>query len=300
VVDDNIVWVSGSKGTVGRSIDGGKTWSWITVPGYEARDFRDIEAFDQNTAVIIAVAEPAHVLRTTNGGSNWTLVYENKSKGMFLDAMDFSDDLHGIVIGDAVNRKFFIAHTADGGISWKEDERHSAADSTDGCFASSGTNVRLVDDRNFFFVSGGKSSHLVSNLGSFEMPFDTSKSSTGANSLAIRRSGSNKADLWIAVGGDFTADSLRDRNCFISKDAGKSWTSPRISPGGYRSCVEFVSNKTLITCGLNGVDLSEDEGNSWRKISSDSFHACRKAKKGNTIFLSGNNGRIGKLKLRDK
>ncbi len=300
VVNDNTVWVSGSKGTVGKSIDGGKTWSWMTVPGYETRDFRDIEAFDQHTAVIIAIAEPAHILRTTDGGQNWNLVYENNLNGMFLDAMDFVDDVHGTVIGDAVNGKFFIAHTTDGGKSWKEDDgKYAASDSTEGCFASSGTNVRLVAAGKYFFVSGGKTSRLVSDHGSYEMPFDKSKSSTGANSLAIRRSriNNNKADLWIAVGGDFTTDSLRDKNCFLSKDAGKSWTPARIPPGGYRSCVEFVSDKTLVTCGLNGVDLSVDEGVSWRKISSDSFHTCRKAKKSDAVFFSGNNGKIGKLKV---
>lgn len=295
VVNDKIVWVSGSKGTVGKSTDSGKTWWWTTVPGYENRDFRDIEAFDQNTAVIIAIAEPAQILRTTDGGRTWVLVYENKSKGMFLDAMDFFDDHHGTVVGDAVNGGFFIAHTFDGGKSWKTyEEKYAAADSTEGCFASSGTNVRLAGERNYFFVSGGKKSRLVSNDGSYEIPFDHSKSSTGANSLAIRRS-KGRTDLWIAVGGDFTIDTLRDRNCFISKDAGKSWTSPRISPSGYRSCVEFISGTALITCGLNGVDLSEDEGNTWKKISSHSFHACQKAKKGDAVFFSGSNGRIGKL-----
>jgi photosystem II stability/assembly factor-like uncharacterized protein len=298
VVTDKIVWVSGGKGTVGKSTDGGKTWSWITVPGYENRDFRDIEAFDQYTAVIIAIAEPAQILRTTDGGKTWILVYENKSKGMFLDAMDFSDDHHGIVVGDAVSGKFFIAHTSNGGKSWNEyEESYAAADSLEGCFASSGTNVRLTGERSYFFVSGGKKSRLVSNDGSYEIPFDNSKSSTGANSLAIRRS-KGKTDLWVAVGGDFTADSLRDRNCFISKDAGKSWRKPHISPTGYRSCVEFLTATTLITCGLNGVDISEDEGNTWKKISSDSFHACRKAKKGDAVFFSGNNGRIGRLKAK--
>jgi photosystem II stability/assembly factor-like uncharacterized protein len=298
VVNDNIVWVGGTKGTIGKSIDGGKTWSWMTVPGYETRDFRDIEAFDQNTAVIIAISAPAHILRTIDGGKHWTLVYENKLDGMFLDAMDFVDDVHGTVIGDAVNKKFFIAHTADGGKSWKQDDnKYAASDSTEGCFASSGTNVRLVDAGKYFFVSGGKTSRLVSDHGSYEMPFDKSKSSTGANSLAIRRSRiNNKPDLWVVVGGDFTADSLRDRNCFISKDEGKSWIKPSTSPGGYRSCVEFISDKMLVTCGLNGVDLSDDEGITWQKISSDSFHACRKAKNGNAVFFSGNNGKIGKLK----
>ena len=45
VVDNNIIWCSGSNGSVARSIDGGKTFIWQTVDGYEKRDFRDIEAF---------------------------------------------------------------------------------------------------------------------------------------------------------------------------------------------------------------------------------------------------------------
>src|SRR5687768_16967688 len=68
VVTDKIVWVSGSAGTVGRSVDGGVNWQWLTVKGYEKRDFRDIEAFDDKTAIIMAIAEPAQILRTTDGG----------------------------------------------------------------------------------------------------------------------------------------------------------------------------------------------------------------------------------------
>src|SRR5881275_2938915 len=62
VVNDNVIWASGSSGKVARSIDGGKNFEWITVKGYEQRDFRDIEAFDANTALIMAVAEPAVML----------------------------------------------------------------------------------------------------------------------------------------------------------------------------------------------------------------------------------------------
>src|SRR5579871_2783557 len=89
VVSNKIIWVSGSKGTVGRSIDAGKTWEWITVKNYETRDFRDIEAFDKNTAVIMGIAEPAVILKTTDGGKNWKTVFTDSTKGMFLDAMEF-------------------------------------------------------------------------------------------------------------------------------------------------------------------------------------------------------------------
>jgi len=64
VVDDNVIWASGSNGTVARSVDGGKTFQWLTVTGYERRDFRDIEAFDANTAIIMGISEPAIILKT--------------------------------------------------------------------------------------------------------------------------------------------------------------------------------------------------------------------------------------------
>ena len=55
VVNDNVVWVSGSNGMVGRSNSGGKNWSWFTVKGFEKTEFRDIEAFDASTAIIMGV-----------------------------------------------------------------------------------------------------------------------------------------------------------------------------------------------------------------------------------------------------
>src|SRR5437867_4487605 len=97
VVDDNIVWASGSNGTVARSTDGGKTFEWLTMQGYEQRDFRDVEAFDSNTALIIAVAEPAIILKTKDGGKTWKKVFEDTTKGMFLDAMDFDGTGTGAV-----------------------------------------------------------------------------------------------------------------------------------------------------------------------------------------------------------
>src|SRR5215217_7962950 len=64
VVNDNVAWVSGSNGTVGKTTDGGKNWKWLAVKGFNNRDFRDIEAFDATTAVIIAVDTPAYILKT--------------------------------------------------------------------------------------------------------------------------------------------------------------------------------------------------------------------------------------------
>jgi hypothetical protein len=300
VVNDKVIWASGSNGTVARSIDSGKTWKWITVPGYEKRDFRDIEAFDAVTAIIMGIAEPAVILKTVDGGEHWKLVYENKTKGMFLDAMEFWNEESGIVVGDPINGKFFISRTYDKGKSWHDIsfDKLPVADSGEGCFASSGTNVRALSLGEACFISGGLSSKFYWKGKSTVLPILQGKESYGANSIAIRdHENRKKSNYFIVVGGDFTHDTSTEKNCVLSKDGGLTWIAPTTPPHGYRSCVEFITKTKLITCGTSGVDISIDGGMNWQLISKEGFHVSRKAKEGKAVFLAGGNGRIAKLAL---
>ena len=292
VVDNKIIWVSGSNGTVGKSEDGGKSWKWITVKGFEKTDFRDIEAFNKNTAVIMGIAEPAYILRTTDGGISWIKVFEDTTKGMFLDAMEFWNEQSGIVIGDPINNRFFIGRTFDGGKTWRSipEQFKPLADSGEACFASSGTNIRKLNKAEVVFISGGLKTHLFLRDKKIEIPLIHGTQSTGANSIAVKN-----AKTMIIVGGDFTKAESSEGNCAITTDGGKTFYKPESSPTGYRSCVEFLNKNKWITCGLNGVDISADDGMNWRNISTESFHVCRKAKKGNAVFFAGKDGKIGKL-----
>ncbi len=303
VVDNQIVWVSGSNGTVARSTDGGKTWQWMTVAGYEKRDFRDIEAFDAQTAIIIGIAEPAVILKTTDGGEHWKLVYENTAPGMFLDAMEFRNETHGIVIGDPIHGRFFMAQTTDAGNSWQElpAPKQAVADSGEACFASSGTNIKLLTSGESCFVSGGLSSHLFWNATPGPLPIVQGKETTGAHAVAIQNPHQRKERTYlVVVGGNFNADSVSIQNCFLSKDGGHTWIAPATPPRGFKSCVEFIRPTQLIACGTSGVDVSADTGMHWKYISTESFHVCRKAKKGSAVYLAGSNGKIGKLTWTDK
>ncbi len=292
VVNDRVVWVSGSNGMIGRSLDSGNTWKWIQVKGFEKTDFRDIEAFDETQAVIMGISEPAYILRTIDGGENWKVVYENKTKGIFLDAMEFWNIQSGIVLGDPIDGKFFIARTFDGGDSWRTipEKNYPVADRGEACFASSGTNIRKIGNDVACFVTGGLRSRLFIKDKKIDLPIVQGKETTGANSIAIK----NKK-TFIVVGGDFNKPTSSDKNCFITKDAGKSWNAPATSPNGYRSCVEYLEKNKWITCGLTGVDISNDNGHTWNSISKESFHVCRKAKKDKSFFLAGGKGNIGKM-----
>ena len=292
VVSDKVVWISGSEGTVGRSTDGGVTWKIIKVKGFEKADFRDIEAFDNKTAVIMAIAEPAYILRTTDGGDTWQTVYENKTNGMFLDAMEFWNEQSGIVIGDPVDNKVFIARTFDGGKKWQElpPQNYPVADSGEAFFASSGTNVRKLSKQEALFISGGTRSRLFIRDTKTDLPIVQGKTSTGANSIAVKNN-----HTFIIVGGDFNAKEDTTKNCCITTDGGKTFTTPTTPPHGYRSCVEYIRQNTWISCGLTGVDISNDEGSNCTWMSKESFHVCRKAKKGKAVFFAGGGGRVGKL-----
>jgi hypothetical protein len=299
VVNDNVIWVSGSHGTVGKSLNSGKNWNWMTVKGFEEKEFRDIEAFDANTAIIMAVDSPAYILKTTDGGATWKIVYENKTKGMFLDAMDFSDILNGVVVGDPIDRKVFLAYTSDNGSTWKEipEEKRPKADSAEAFFAASGSNLRVFRDGSYFIASGGAKSRLITKLDAKRLPVIQGKETTGANSLDIYDNGDPRkaGKRMIVVGGDFNAPGSTVKNCFFTINSGKTWKAPNTPPHGYRSCVEFLSPKDIITCGINGVDYSNDGGRNWKWISREGFHVCRIARNGSAFFLAGEKGKIAKI-----
>lgn len=298
VVNDNVVWVSGSNGMTGRSVDGGKTWTWKQVKGFEKNDFRDIEAFDAVSAVIMSIASPAYILKTNDGGDSWKIVFEDKRKEMFLDAMEFWNEQSGIVIGDPIEGKIFIARTFDGGDTWQAlpSANYPLAESGEAFFAASGTNVRPLSLQEAVFVTGGKRSRLFIRDQRINLPVVQGKESTGANSIAVFNTKARKpAKQLVVVGGDFTADTSTLQNCALSTDGGKTWTIPQTPPHGYRSCVEYLSRRRLVTCGTSGVDISADGGRNWKLISKLSFHVCRKAKEGNAVFLAGKSGSIARL-----
>jgi len=293
VPDDRTAWASGSGGAVARTTDGGRTWRWIKVPGYERRDFRDIEAFDSATAIIMAVDGPGVILKTTDGGISWRKVFEDSTAGIFLDAMAFKGQT-GVVIGDPINGELYLRYTTDGGDNWvtrKPGGNPVKPVKGEALFASSGTNIAFgMDVRDIFFVTGGtRSGFYVENRSSFKLPLVQGQESTGANSLAI--SGMNM----IVVGGDFAHDTDSTGNCAVSADYGGSWHTPQQPPHGYRSCVIYTDARNLVSCGTSGIDISADGGNTWQLVSREGFHVCQKAKKGTAVYLAGSGGRISRL-----
>jgi hypothetical protein len=291
VVNDSTFWVSGNKGTVGFSSNYGNSFTWVTVSGYEKVDFRDIHAFTESNAIIVGIDSPAFILKTIDKGKTWNKVYENNTSGIFLDAVDFFDEKNGVVMGDPLNGKMFFATTNNAGNTWQEktNEFNIIVTKGEAAFASSGTNIKMINDKDFIAVTGGMKSSLVKNKITYPIPIMFGKESTGANAVAVF------GDKIMVVGGDFNAKDSSVDNCAIWN--GKRWKTPKYNPKGYRSCVEHITGKKWVVCGLNGIDVTADNGKTFKKISEIGFHSCKKSKSGKFIYFSGGQGKIGLLEL---
>ncbi|HMP88270.1 MAG TPA: YCF48-related protein, partial [Lacibacter sp.] len=249
------IWVCGSKGTVGRSVNGGKVFEWMTVAGHEHRDFRDIEAFDAQTAIIMAVDTPALLLKTTDGGRNWKTVLQDRRPGMFLDALYFWNSMSGIVVGDPIEGRIYIARTFDGGNTWRglPPAYYPTAEPGEAFFAASGTNITGLNRQEAVFVTGGAHSRLFIRDQKIDLPVIQGGTLTGANSIAVY-----DEKRIVIVAGDYQRDTARAGNCVLTSDKGKTFIRPATPPFGYRSCVIYVTKERLVACGTTGVDVSTD------------------------------------------
>ena len=164
------------------------------------------------------------------------------------------------------------------------------------CFAASGSNIAAASAMEAVFVSGGTISRIFRKDTTTRLPLLQGKESTGANSIASYRiNPRKKASNFIVVGGDFSNYKIDSATCAISRDGGKSWHLPKRPPYGYKSCVMWASQNRLVACGTSGVDVSEDGGMNWKRISDKGFHVCVKSKKGKTYYLAGPKGNISRL-----
>lgn len=298
VVDDSVAWVSGSQGTVGRTVSGGMQWQFHAVPGMEKADLRTLYAFDSLHALVGNAGSPAVLLRTVDGGKTWKEVYRNSHPDAFLDGVDFWDEKRGLVYGDPINRRLLLLKTTDAGQTWLDvpEAKRPLLDSGEASFAASGTNIRVWGKSKVLIATGGRVSRLwfSENEGqswkNLPAPILQGKASQGIFAVAIHDK------TWMMVGGDYLADTLRKQHIYYSANEGRNWTFPKEPTLGYRESVEFIKENIWLSTGPSGTEQTLNGGDTWQPISKiRGFHVLRKARKGKSIFLAGGKGLLGRM-----
>ena len=303
VVNHNIAWVSGSNGTFCRTIDGGKTWQTDIIPGATPLDFRDVQAFDANTAIVISAGRPAKIYKTIDGGETWVEKYSNDSEGIFFNSMAFWDSENGIAVGDPIDGYFTIITTDDGGESWNQvpPENIPPAIAGEANFAASGTCIAVQGKDNVWFGTGGSVARVFYSTDRgqswkvTDTPVISGNASMGIFSLAFYDEKNG-----IAVGGDYRNPADRGKNAAITTDGGSTWEliTDGVQPDGYRSCVAYLpgtSGKSLLAVGTTGSDVSFDSGNSWAPVDTVGYNTISFAANRAIGWAVGSDGRIARV-----
>ena len=303
-VDERVAWASGREGTVLRTVDGGGHWQVMKVPGATELDFRDIEGFDAQRAIVLSIGpgEASRVYRTTDGGRTWVLAMQNRDPDGFLDCMAFEGE-HGVILGDPVDGRFQLHETRDGGAHWRLRDDGPQAAEGEAAFAASGTCIALADGAIAVATGGSQARVHYRSGGTGEesqrwqvtATADTApRPSVGYFSIAATPAG------FITVGGDYEQPEVDGLLATMvpGREPGAAAaileSGSRPGPAGYRSGIAcHVGLRACVATGPSGTDWWD--GKQWTAVSALGFDAIDLA--GSTGWLSGDAGRIARVEI---
>ncbi|HTS89313.1 MAG TPA: hypothetical protein VMG41_12550 [Gemmatimonadales bacterium] len=300
VVNDKVVWVSGTGGTYAVTLDGGATWRTATVPEADSLEFRDVAAFDNDNAYLLSAGNGTNsrIYRTVDAGVDWAIQFVNRDSAAFYDCFAFWDKDNGLAWSDAVNGRFPYVTTTDGGEVWRRHELDGAT-ANEGAFAASGTCVTTQGNAAAFVATGGgekarvlRSADRGLTWQSATTPITQGSRTTGLTSVAFR----NPRD-GIAAGGDIAGKDSATAEVIRTSDGGVTWTlAARPTFPGPVFAVVYVpgTDATVVAVGPGGASWSADEGRTWRVLDSLSYWSAGFAGKSGG-WLVGPGGRITKV-----
>jgi hypothetical protein len=281
VVDSNVIWGSlfdssiNDGNMVFLTVDGGQNFDVFTLPISDSISLIfDIFAIDENTAFTASLtpnsdtqAEGIH--RTTDGGQNWDLIFNNEDNDFSARKVHFYNFLDGFIYGytGAFNAAFF--YTSDGGDTWEK----SISEFTINAFYTEGGNdggtvlgdtawCASVNSRIFRSVDKGITwtPHLIGN------------SSRVFNDIAFKNNNQGLAISSINSSGNNVSNLL-----FKTEDGGITWSwvpsafinlASNVDANNI-SYIPGTEGGYLITSGITPVNkkflFTLDNGNTWQE-----------------------------------
>ena len=296
-VDANVAWASGRGGTVLRTVDGGLHWQAVPVPGAQALDFRDVEGFDADTALVLSIGpgDASRIYRTGDGGKTWTLALQNTDPRAFFDCMAF-DGQRGWMLGDPVDGEFQVYASSDGGASWSlQAAAMPQAVKDEAAFAASGTCIAITPWGQRMVVTGGGAARVLTNdaQAASWVAHDTSMPAR-VPAAGIFSATAVGADM-LLVGGDFEHESTGSAALVQRAGQGVLQVSRLADPRGYRSGAACVGDlqPRCVAVGPSGTDLLVN--GRWKALSETGYDAVDMV--GHVGWASGDKGRIARIEL---
>ncbi|MCX6161232.1 MAG: T9SS type A sorting domain-containing protein, partial [Ignavibacteriae bacterium] len=205
----------------------------------------DFASYDANLGV--AVGQGGTVIRTTNGGVNWTPVYS--SINIWLNDVKFDPNAAGTVW--AAGMGGVILKSIDGGINWSVARAYDTPDHTI-------RGIGIPDNYHNYVA-------FIGYAGTF---FET----TNAGNSFVQRTDIPFTMHSIAFSPDFSVNgkgiiSGTDGKAWNTTNFGTNWVARNTNRYDYLNDVVYLDAVTAVICGNNGTILkSNNSGTNWTVI----------------------------------
>ncbi len=311
------MWVTGSNNGVFVSQDMGKTWENKSIKSPVITDFRDIELFDKNTAIVMGVGsgEQSMLYKTIDGGDSWHLLYKNQDAEGFFDSIAFWDKQTGLLLGDPVDGYYVVKKTQDGGKTWRRIEQKKLPKilEKEAAFAASGNTLIVGDNGKAWLTTGGFSASVYTSEDFGEswqrhsVPLFQQTQTAGGYGLGL-----NHLQQPFVLGGDYQQRPAKYPN--IATFVNEQWLSVDAGERGLRTAMA-CQHSVCIATGKTNSDISFDAGQTWqllpfekfnKEVSNDPKVEAQKNDQGfytlaadDGVFIgAGINGKVGVLSLK--
>lgn len=304
-VNEQVAWVSGHKGTVLRTVNGGSTWELRVVPGAEAMEFRDVHALSAKVAWVLAAGpgEKSRIYHTRDGGGTWELQFTNSDSTAFFDCFTFFDKKRGVAFSDAANGRTTILRTENGGTTWTllPTSAVPAPLPGEGAFAASGGCLVSHGSRNAWVATGSPEARLLHSR-------DAGKSWHPLATPFVKGDGAGMtATSWLnakrGIGVGARIAQMRTDTAAavvgVTDDGGVTWTMrPRPAVRGSIFGVAWVpapDRNTAAAATLGGLLMTRDAGMTWSAATPHAYWSVGAA--GRTAWGVGPGGRITRVRF---
>ncbi|WP_173919142.1 WD40/YVTN/BNR-like repeat-containing protein [Pseudidiomarina piscicola] len=250
-----VVWISGSKATIARSIDSGKTWSY-SQPSNTALEFRDIEALDTQHAFALSIGKNGNsrIYYTNNGGSSWQLRYRAGGE-QFLNCFAVAPKTNEAWgYGDSIDGQWDLLRATDGR-NWLSSSNaiDSPPQSAEGGLAASGGCVRYTEGAWAMGTANASTARLLVKR-SFGIRFKAIDTPIAAGPSA------GIASVWpfshehvVMVGGDLNHPERRPRIVEYKDDNFTALAEPPLEGALYS--LTITDQQQLIVTNPSGAAL---------------------------------------------
>lgn len=296
VLNDTLAWASGAKGTLLKTVDGGKNWTRLPAP--DSIDFRSLWAFNDQQAIIASAGQPAKIYRTADGGNSWQLVYNDLTGKAFFDAVTFWNTTNGLALSDPIDGKILLLRTTDSGKSWIPIDA-PAPKAGEAFFAASNGSIAMAGNQHAWIGTGGGAIRVLAtkNGGTtwkeqpIAMPLFSEAAGLYALSFANPTAG-------VAIGGAYDKPADSTYTAYYTTNGGQQWQLAATTPKGYRSGVAWIPNSSaVVAVGTTGTDISRDKGKTWHPQNTYNLNSIRFAPGGKRGWAVGANGTIFLIEL---